>query len=202
MLSTINIYLRFALIAGGFLLFAVLWAAFGFWYGFPFVLVAIVLLIGYLLLGTLQSSAMMLQTGDLDGAEKRLGLTFFPNLLFPANKSVYFMVKSTLATHRQDWEGAESWVRKALAAGLPTDNEKAVAHFQLAQLAARKSNWQMAQKHLDNLKALPNVTEPQIKAQVKELEKALAQRHMMKPGMAQMGGMYRPGGKRPRPKAR
>ena len=32
--------------------------------------------------------------------------------------------------------------------------------------------------------------------------KALAQRHMLKPGMGQQMGAYRPGGKRPRPKAR
>lgn len=201
MLTSINIYLRFALIAGGFLLFAILWAAYGFWYGFPFVLVSIVLLIGYFLLGTIQSSAMMLQSGDLVGAEKNLKLTFFPKLLFYANRSVYYMLHSTLAMQKQDWDAAESWVKQAMAAGLPTDNEKAVAFFQLANLAARKNNWSMAQRHIDNLKALPNVTEPQIKEQVKEFDKALAQRHMMKPGMMQMGG-YRPGGKRPRPKSR
>ena len=201
MLTSINIYLRFGLIVGGFLLFAILWAAYGFWYGFPFVLIAIVLLVGYILLGTIQSSAMMLQAGDMAGAEQRLKLTFFPKLLFYANRSVYFMLHSTIAMQKQEWDAAESWIKQAVAAGLPTDNEKAVAYFQLANLAGRKNNWNMAQKHIDNLKALPNVTEPMIKEQVREFEKALSQRHMMKPGMMQMGG-FRPGGKRPRPKAR
>lgn len=200
MLTSINIYLRFGLIAGCFLLFAILWAAFGFWYGFPFILVSIALLAGYFLLGTIQSSAMMLQAGDMAGAEQRLKLTFFPKLLFYANRSVYYMLHSTLAMQKQEWDSAESWIKQAQAAGLPTDNEKAVAYFQLANLAARKNNWSMAQRQIDNLKALPNVTEATIKDQVKEFEKALTQRHMMKPGMMQGG--YRPGGKRPRPKSR
>ena len=38
---TINIYLRFAAIAAGFILGIGLWAAYGFWYGFPFLLIGI-----------------------------------------------------------------------------------------------------------------------------------------------------------------
>ena len=201
MLSSINIYLRFALILGGFLLGAGLWAAYGFWYGFPFFLVAIFFLVGYFLLGTIQSAAMLLQTGDFAGAEQRLKLTFFPKLLFYANRSVYFMLHSTMAMQTQRFDEAESWIKKAQAAGLPTDNEKAVAFFQLANLAARKNQWPLAEKHIAELKALKNVTETQIKQQVKEFELALKQRHQMKPGMMQMGG-FRPGGKRPRPKSR
>lgn len=201
MLTSINIYLRFALIAGGFLLFGVLWAAFGFWYGFPFLLVALIFLAGYFLLGTIQSAAMLLQGGDFGAAEERLKLTFFPKLLFYANRSVYFMLKSTLAMQKQEYDAAETWIKKAQASGLPTDNEKAIAFFQLANLAARKNQWNLAQKHIDHLKDLRNVTEPQIKSQVKEFEVALKQRHQMKPGMMQTGG-FRPGGKRPRPKAR
>lgn len=53
---TINIYLRFALIAAGFLLGIGLWATWGFWYGFPFVLVGIVMLAGYLMFGTVMSA--------------------------------------------------------------------------------------------------------------------------------------------------
>lgn len=49
---TINVYLRFALIVGGIIGGAALWAAYGFWYGFPFLLVGVLLLVGYLLLGT------------------------------------------------------------------------------------------------------------------------------------------------------
>jgi uridine kinase len=72
----------------------------------------------------------------------------------------------------------------------------------LANLAARKNNWNLAEKHFDTLKSLKNVTEPMIKEQTKELEKALKQRHQMKPGMMQQSGAFRPGGKRPRPRMR
>jgi hypothetical protein len=202
MMTSINIYVRFGLIAAGFLLGIGLWVSYGFWYGFLFILAAIVLLVGYILLGTIQSSAMMLQAGDVAGAEKNLKLTFFPKLLFYANRSVYYMLHGTIETQKQNWDAAEGWIKQSIAAGLPTDNEKAVAYFQLANLAARKNNWQLAEKHFDTLKSLKNVTEPMIKEQTKELEKALKQRHQMKPGMMQQSGAFRPGGKRPRPRMR
>ena len=66
---TINIYLRFALIAVSLLAAIVLTVLFGFWYAFPFYLVFLVLLAGYVLLGTVQSAGMKLQTADFDGAE-------------------------------------------------------------------------------------------------------------------------------------
>ncbi len=199
MLYTININLRFALMAAGLVLGIGLWAAYGFWYGFPFLLASIILTVGYLLLGTLSSAGQMMQAGDIDGAEAQLKKTYFPNALFSANKSVYTMLLSTIAMHRQEWDKAESLIKKSLAQGLPTDNEKAVAIFQLSNLAARRNNWNMAQKYLDDLRGM-NITEPMIKDQIKQMEQALKQRHMMKPGMMQMG--FRPGGKRPRPRVR
>jgi len=74
---TINIYLRFALIAAGLLGGIGLWIAYGFWYGFPFLLIGLFLLAGYLMLGTLVSASMLLSQGHLQEAEKRLKLTFF-----------------------------------------------------------------------------------------------------------------------------
>ena len=100
---SINIYLRFALI-GLFLIGGTI-AAFtiGFWWAFPFILAGIVLIIGYIMLGTVQSAAMMLQTGDFAGAEQRLALTYFPQWLFQTNKAYYYMLKGTLASQEKDY---------------------------------------------------------------------------------------------------
>ena len=67
---TINIYLKLGLIAlclvGG----IVLTIFEGFIYSWPFFLVGIILLVSYLLLGTVASAANLVQTMDFDGAEK------------------------------------------------------------------------------------------------------------------------------------
>ena len=156
---TINIYLRFALIAGGILSGIVLWAVYGFWYGFPFLLVGIILLIGYLMLGTILSTNMLVSQQRLDEAEQRLKLTFFPKLLLVGYKGVYFMTHGGIAMQKRDFVTAETWVKKALEAGLPSDNERGAALMQMVMIAAGKNNIKAAQSHFADLKKL-NITEP------------------------------------------
>jgi len=191
---TINIYLRFALIALGIVGGIILWAAYGFWYGFPFLLVGLFFLAGYLMLGTLVSTSMLLSKGHLEEAEKRLRLTLFPRLLLMGYKGVYYMTHGILAIQKKDMATGEKWLRSALQAGLPSDNERGAVLLQLAMIAASKNNRQGAQTHLNELKKL-NITEPMLKEQVKELEKQLkllgqaAASGML--GMVQRGGSKR-----------
>jgi hypothetical protein len=202
---TINIYLRFALILGGILGGLALSIAYGFWYGFPFILVGVVLLIGYLLLGTIMSTNQLIGQQQLDAAEARLKLTFFPGTLLMGYKGVYFMTKGAIDMQRKDFVSAETWLKKSLAAGLPSDNEKGAAMLQLVMIAASKNNRQSAINQFADLKKL-NITEPMLKEQIKEVDKQmkqLAQSPMNPSMMGMMGGKgFRPGGKRRTPKMR
>ncbi len=201
---TINVYLRLALIAAGILGGIGLWIGLGFWYGFPFLLIGIVLLVGYILLGTIMSSNQLLGKQQLQAAEDRLKMTYFPNLLLVGYKGVYYMTHGALAMQKKDFPTAEGWLKKSLAAGLPSDNEKGAAMLQLVMIAASKSKPKEAQIQFAELKKL-NVTEPMLKEQIKEVEKQMKQMtQSMNPGMmSMMGGKgFRPGGKRRTPKMR
>ena len=201
---TINIYLRFALIVGGILGGSALWAAYGFWYGFPFLLVGIIMLAGYLMLGTILSTNQLIAQQRLDEAEARLKLTFFPRILLVGYKGVYYMTHGALAMQKRDFNTAETWIKKSLDAGLPSENEKATALLQLVMISANKNNFKLAQSQFAEVKKL-NVTEPMLKEQIKEVEKQMKQASQaMNPSMmALMGGRgFRPGGKRRQPKMR
>lgn len=204
---SINIYLRFALIVGGILGGAALWAAYGFWYGFPFLLTGLILLAGYLMLGTIVSTNMLLGQMRMDEAEQRLGLTWFPQLLLVGYKGVYHMTKATMALHRKDWSTAEGLLKKAISAGLPSDNERGAAMLQLLMINAQKGNHNAIPNQLAELKKL-NITESTLKSQIKDVEQQLklAKQNPMNPStLAMMGGRngFRPGSsKRPRPRVR
>jgi tetratricopeptide (TPR) repeat protein len=204
---TINIYLRFALIAL-FLIGGTLMAIFlGFWYAFPFLLAGLVLLIGYILLGTVQSAAMIMQKdNNFAGAEKQLNLTLNPKWLYVTNRAYYFLMKGTIAQGLNRIDEAEEWLQKAQSLNLPTDNEKAAVQLQLAGIAAQRQKWNVAKQYLKNIKEL-NVTENAIKDQVKQFEKAIENqgqvRAAQRMGMMPKGGIpLSPGGKRRRPKMR
>jgi len=202
---TINIYLKFALIAL-FLLGGVgLAFAFGFWYAFPFLLIGLGLLVSYIMLGTIQSAAQMVQKQDFDGAEQRLGLTWKPKYLYVTNRAFYYILKGSILMNKKDHNGAELLFEEALKIKLPSDNEKGMILLQLANINGSKNKWTAAKNHFRDLKKL-KITEPQLKEQVDMFEKALQNsgqskvaRSMGKQGMQMMQGRS---SKRRRPKMR
>ncbi len=190
---TINIYLRFALIALCLIGGIALAFAYGFWYAFPFLLTGIVLLLGYIFLGTVQSTAQLVQDMKFVEAEKRINMTRWPNFLYKTNRAFYYMIKGTLAMQRKDNEEAEEWLNKAQTLELPTDNEKAMVLMQLANLHASKSKWNKAKSLVNRIKKL-KITEPQLKEQVKQFEKAMNQNRGAMRHQQGMHGRGRKGG--------
>lgn len=201
----INPYLRIALMAGGIIGGILFWIAYGFWYGFPFLLAGIILLVGYVFLGTVGSAAKAMQTMDFDRAEKLLNLTLTPKWLYSTNRAYYYMIKGSIALGQKDTEKGERYLKMAEEIDVPTDNEKAMLQLQLANLAASKNKWKQADIHYRNLKQL-KLTDPNVKEQLKQFEKVMANRGQQKAAQRMGGGRSRnvmqPGGKRRRPKMR
>ena len=196
----LNIYLRFGLIAGLFVLGIVLQVAYGFWYALIFYVAALVLLAGYFLLGTVQSTSELMQAQQFAQARKRLELTKYPQLLFPTNKAYYYMLKANLALQGENTKEAEVYLKQASEIELPSGNETAVVEVQLASIAAKRGAWPEVNKRLQRIKKL-TVTEPMILEQVGHLERAYRNRgnmrHMQRGGRM---GAQMPGGKRRRPR--
>lgn len=201
---TINIYIKFALIAlflGGGIILSLIY---GFGYSWILIIIGLILLLSYVLLGTIQSASEMLQKMDFDGAEKRLDLTLKPGWLYVTNRAFYYILKGSLAANRKDNNDAEAYFQKALTLKLPTDNEKAMILLQMAGIQANKNNWTGAKNYFYQCKNL-KVTEPTLKDQIKQFEVAINNRGQAK--LAQSMGMKAGqsgmmGGKRRRPKMR
>lgn len=200
----INIYLKLVLIVLSLALGIWLWSAFGIWYGIWFVIVGVVLLVSYIMLGTIVSTSEFVQKQDYDSAEKRLKLTPSPKLLYPTNRAYYYILKGSFAINRKENNKGEELFNKALSIKLPSDNEKAMILLQLANINASKSKWTTAKKYYNEVKKL-KITEKSLKEQVKEFNKVFANKGAMRQA-ASMGKdghkMMNRGGKRRRPKMR
>jgi|SRR5690606_6482002 len=200
---TINIYLKFALIAlflgGGIILsFSI-----SLWYAVPLILIGLGFLASYIFLGTIQSAAQIMQDGDFEATEKRLNLTLNPKWLYVTNRAFFYIIKGSLALNRKDNDLAESYFHTAKSMKLPSDNERAMVLMQLANMAVQKNNWNQAQAYFRDIKKL-TVTETMLKEQLAQFEKAMNQKGQIKSSsrLSQQMGGFRPGGKRKRPKIR
>lgn len=199
---SINIYVKFALIAIGFIGGIALWSMYGFGWAWPFLILGIIMLVSYLMLGTVQSAALLVQDMNFEGAKKRLGLTAHPRLLYVTQRAFYYIMKASIATSEKDNKTAEELYDKALNLKLPSGNEKAMILLQLANINANKGKWTIARNYFKEAKKL-KVTEGQIKEQIGQFEKALSNRGQAKlAGSMGQGRMQGGGGKRRRPKMR
>lgn len=114
-----------------------LWAGFaGSW--LP-VLVVLILLVKHLLIGTVNASAMAMQTGDFEEAENLLKYTFKPNWLQFTYHGMYYFVKSTLAFRKKNYKEAEQLSNKAMELDLQ-DDFKAMLYLQLMNNYGTRNN--------------------------------------------------------------
>lgn len=201
---TINIYIKLAIIAVSFIGGIILTVLYGFGYSWILFLIGIIFLVSYLLLGTIQTAATLIQAQDFEGAEKRLNLTLTPKTLYVTNRAFYYILSGTLALNKKDNDKAEGLFNEALKLNLPSDNEKGMVLLQLANINGSKNKWTAAKNHYREAKKL-KITQPELKEQLSMFEKAMQQSSQMRTAGA--GGrrgnqMMRPGGKRRRPKMR
>jgi|GEM_PF-1744105 len=132
----------------------------------------IILLVGYILFGTITSASQFLQQGKLDEAEERLKLTYKPEWLLKMNRGTYFFILGAIETQRRNFDGAEAYMNQALDIGMPTDDFTAQIYLFLAQISASKNKMNQARTALREAKNL-NVSDPQVIGAIKQIESEL-----------------------------
>ena len=78
----------------------------------------------YILLGTVQSAAELVQTMQFDAAEQRLSLTKFPNLLYVTNRGILLYFEGIIGRSKKNNALAEDYFNTTLSLKLPSDNEE------------------------------------------------------------------------------
>jgi len=198
---TMNIYLKLSLTALFFGGGIVLAFVFGFWYAFPLLLIGLIFLVSYVLLGTVQSAAQLVEAQDLDAAEKRLALTLNPNWLYVTNRAYYYIMKGSIAMQRGQESDAEDLFKIAQNLKLPTDNERAMVQLQLAGIHLKKNNWNKVKMIMRKVKNY-NVTEPTIQSQIDQIKLGLKNRGALNPSNMRQAQQMGRSSKRRRPKMR
>lgn len=182
----------------------VLWTTVGFAWAWIPLLFVIILLTKHFLIGTVNSAAMKLQIGDPDGAERVLKYTFTPSWLQFGYHGMFYFLQSGIAMQKGELKKTEALAYKALKMKVP-DDIKGMLHIQLINVYGmyQKSNpnnkkFVMKMKEqLQKAKKL-NISNPQVRENIKEIDQMLKgtheqQRKMMKGGKKGMRGQMNQG---------
>lgn len=152
-MKLLNIYIRYRLILGIVLLavaIAVHYFA-GFWPSFIIYLVAVVSIFGHFFFGPLRLIQEHMESGDIEGAEKIINSIQFPNLLFKPIRSVYYTLKGNMAMMKQDFDSAETMMKKGLDLGSGSSlmqGTEGASLLQMGMLAMQKNNFKQAESYI------------------------------------------------------
>lgn len=119
-----------------------------FWPAFPLYLIAAILIFSHFFFGPLRLIQEYMETGDMEGAEKILNSIKFPNLLYKPIRSVYYTLKGNIAMSKQDFDGAESMMKKGLDLGMPMKEAEGASMLQMGMLAMQKGNIKQGESYI------------------------------------------------------
>jgi tetratricopeptide (TPR) repeat protein len=139
-----RLYVGVGLIALG--VFANLYS--GFWPAFPAYLIGLILIAGHFFIGPLRLIQEHMETGDIDGAERVLNSIKYPNLLYKPIRSAFFTFKGQLAMMKQDFDSAETNMKKGLALGTPMKEVKGASMLQMGMISLQKNDFKQAEKYI------------------------------------------------------
>ena len=181
-----------------------------FWPSFIIYFIAILLIVGHFLFGPMRLIQTAMEAGDMEGAKKIVDSIQFPGLLIKPIRSVYYTLKGNLAMVNQDYDQAETmmkkglalgggtltkqaegpnklqlgmlsmqkgdikqaeaYIRQAIRAGLPDNENNAAAYLQLCSIMMNKREFRAAKEYFRKAKSF-KATTPQIVDQIKQIEK-------------------------------
>jgi tetratricopeptide (TPR) repeat protein len=120
-----------------------------FWPSFILYLIAVVLIAGHFLFGPMRLIQGYMEDGDIEGAKKVVNSIWFPALLIKPVRSVYYTIKGNLAMVDQDYEGAETLMKKSLSlGGTMTKQAEGPNKLQLGMLCIQRGDMKQGESYI------------------------------------------------------
>ncbi len=119
-----------------------------FWPAFPLYFIGAILIFGHFFIGPLRLIQEHMEGGDLEGAKKVLNSVKFPGLLYKPIRSAYYTFKGQLAMMEQDFDTAETNMKKGLSLGTPMKEVKGANLLQMGMIAMQKNNFKQGEQYI------------------------------------------------------
>ncbi|MFP5040740.1 tetratricopeptide repeat protein [Parasediminibacterium sp. JCM 36343] len=120
----------------------------GFWPTFPLYFVGVIGLASNFFIGPLRLIQAPMEAGNVEEVEKILASVWFPNLLYSPVRSTFYTIKGNLAMMRQDFDGAEKYLKQSSAIGSPMPMAEGANKLQLGMMAMQKGDMKQGESYI------------------------------------------------------
>lgn len=136
-------------------------------------LAAAILLLTYLLFGSVWTAFGLLRKGKPDEAERVLKQIYFPELLIRRHRAYYHFCWGMIHLQRKELQPGEQDLKKALELDLDQEVDRALAELNLAHIYYLQQRFDQSRQYLQQAKSR-EADDLLIRNNVEKLEKALA----------------------------
>jgi tetratricopeptide (TPR) repeat protein len=112
----------------------------GAYYSWLLFLIGILTIVAHYLIGPITLIQKSIETGNVDDAKYLLSKVKNPEWLYKPIRSAYYMLNSNFNTMTEDYDKAESDIRKSIDAGITQKDMEGSAYLQLGTISLRKGN--------------------------------------------------------------
>jgi Flp pilus assembly protein TadD len=120
----------------------------GFWPAFPAYLIGLILIAGHFFIGPLRLIQEAMEAGDMEAAQRVLNSIKYPNLLYKPIRSAFYTIKGQLAMMNQDFDTAETAMKKGLDLGSPMKEMEGANLLQIGMIQMQKGNVKQAESYI------------------------------------------------------
>jgi tetratricopeptide (TPR) repeat protein len=120
----------------------------GFWPTFPLYFIGVIGLASHFFIGPLRLIQEPMENGNVEEVERILASVWFPNLLYKPVRSTYFTIKGNLAMMKQDYEGAEKFLKQSSDIGSPMAEAEGANKLQLGMMSLQKGDLKQGEAYI------------------------------------------------------
>jgi tetratricopeptide (TPR) repeat protein len=139
-------WLSIIAIAGGILLEVT--GISGFWPVFPLYFVGLIGLASHFFIGPMRLIQEPMEAGNIEEVERIMNSIWYPNLLYKPVRSTYYTIKGNMAMMKQDFDGAEKFLKQSNELGSPMPEAEGANKLQLGMMAMQKGDLKQGESYI------------------------------------------------------
>ena len=119
-----------------------------FWPVFPLYFVGVIGLVSHFVIGPMRLIQGPMEAGNVDEVERIMNTIWYPQLLYKPVRSTYYTIKGNMAMMKQDFDGAEKYLKQSNAIGSPMPEAEGANKLQLGMMAMQKGDMKQGESYI------------------------------------------------------
>lgn len=119
-----------------------------FWPVFPLYFVGVIGLVSHFVIGPMRLIQEPMEAGNIEEVERIMNSIWYPNLLYKPVRSTYFTIKGNMAMMKQDFDGAEKYLKQSNDLGSPMPEAEGANKLQLGMMSMQKGDLKQGETYI------------------------------------------------------